>query len=220
MSDKPSVPLSIQRTFLDLSDAEVTNIEKASLRGRVSWRGGFGWDELLRSERVLIFSEAGAGKTHECRVRQQLLWEAGEPAFFLDLATLATSSVREMLTEPEEQRFDVWLRSQSDIATFFLDSIDELKLTLGKLDQALIRLSKAIAGQIGRVRIVITTRPVLVDRELIARHLPLRSPVEAAPTAESFAELIVDRNRRKAADDTKPKAWRNVGLMPLSWDQM
>ena len=55
-----------------------------------------------------------------------------------------------MLTYDEEQRFDAWLRSQSEIATFFLDSYDELKLTLGSFEQALKRLNKALAGQLGR----------------------------------------------------------------------
>ncbi len=68
----------------------------------------------------------------------------------MDLATLAGSSVREMLGgDGEEERLDAWLRSQSEIATFFLDFIDELKLTLGKFDQALKRLNRALAGQLG-----------------------------------------------------------------------
>jgi hypothetical protein len=165
---------SIQRLFCDLSAGEVGDIEQASVLVRDGWRGSFGWDELLRSDRALIVSEAGAGKTYECQAQQVRLWKAGEPAFFLDLATLAGSSVRDMLSQEEEERFEAWLRSQSEVAIFFLDSIDELKLTLGKFDQALKRLNKALAGQLGRARIIVTTRPVPVDRELIARHLPIR----------------------------------------------
>ena len=98
MTDSPS---RIQRSFRDLSDAEVADIEKASLLARVGWTGSFDWNEVLQSKRVLIVSEAGAGKTHECRTQQERLWKAGEPSFFLDLATLATSSVRDMLSEEE-----------------------------------------------------------------------------------------------------------------------
>lgn len=211
---------SIQRTFRDLSDGEVADIGKASLLARAGWRGSLRWDELLRSDRVLIVSEAGAGKTYECRAQQELLWAAGEPAFFLDLATLAISSVQDMLSGEEEQRFNAWRRSQSEVATFFLDSIDELKLTLGNFDQALKRFGKAVAGQLGRVRIVITTRPVPVDRALIARHLPIPDSVEVLPTAEAFADMVMDRSKKKSAEDEKPNAWRNVGLMPLSHEQM
>ena len=211
---------SIKRTFRDLSDAEVADIEKASAFARVGWTGGFGWDELLQSQRVLIVSEAGAGKTYECQAQQAKLWKAGEPAFLLDLATLAGSSVRDMLNADEEERFDAWLRSQSDTATFFLDSIDELKLTLGKFDQALKRLNKALAGQLGRARIIITTRPNPIERELIVRHLPIPVSGEAAPTAEAFADMMMDRTGNKPRDNAGPRARRNVGLMPLSREQM
>jgi len=220
MTEAPSDPASIKRTFRDLSNAEVADIEKASALARVGWTGGFGWDELLHSRRVLIVSEAGAGKTHECQAQQAKLWKAGEPAFFLDLATLAGSSVREMFSEEEEGRLDAWLRSQSEVATFFLDSIDELKLTLGKFDQALKRLNKTLAGQLGRARIIITTRPVPIDRELIVKNLPIPELGEAEPTPEAFADMVMDRNQKKPADDVGPKAWRNVGLMPLSREQM
>ena len=211
---------SISRLFSDLTDVEVSEIDRARAVARLGAERGFSWKELLRSKRILIVSEAGAGKTFECRAQKERLWTAGEPAFFLDLATLAGSSVLEMLSREEEERFDAWLRSQSEIATFFLDSIDELKLTLGKFDQALIRLNKAVAGQLGRARVVITTRPVPVDRELIARHLPVPKPAEAVPTAESFADMAMQRHREKSADHSSPKTWRNVGLMPLSKDQI
>jgi hypothetical protein len=220
LSPQPPRP-SIERSFRDLSDAEVADIEKASALGRIGWTDTFGWDELLRSQRVLIVSEAGAGKTYECRAQQEKLWQAGEAAFFLDLATLAGSSVREMLGgEGEEERLERWLRSQSEIATFFLDSIDELKLTLGKFDQALKRLNKALAGQLGRTRIAITTRPVPIDRELIVRHLPIPVSKEAKPTAEAFADMVMDRKKRDRPNDAEHGAWRNVGLTPLSREQI
>jgi hypothetical protein len=220
MNENASPPSSIQRSFRNLSAAEVADIEKVSVLVRDGWGGSFGWDELLRSDRVLIVSEAGAGKTYECQAQQRRLWTAGEPAFFLELATLAGSSVREMLSQEEEDRFETWLRSQSEVATFFLDSIDELKLTLGKFDQALKRLNKALAGQLGRARVIITTRPVPVDRELIVRHLPVPASAEAAPTAEAFADMVMDRGKKKPQDDSRPKTWRNVGLVPLSPEQM
>jgi hypothetical protein len=220
MTGTHSDPPSIKRLFRELSDAEVADIEKASALARVGRTDSFGWDELLCSQRVLIVSEAGAGKTYECQAQQAKLWKAGEPAFFLDLATLAASSVSDMLGGDEEERLNAWLRSQSEIATFFLDSIDELKLTLHKFDQALKRLNKALAGQLGRARIIITARPVPIDRELIVKHLPIPVSEEAGSTAEAFADMVMDHSKNKPTDNAGPKAWRNVGLMPLSRQQM
>lgn len=212
--------MAINRSFRDLSDVEVADIERASILARMGWSGSFDWDELLLSKRVIMVSEAGAGKTYECQAQQARLWKAGEPAFFLELATLAGNSLRDMLTHEEEQRFEAWLRSQSEIATFFLDSYDELKLTLGNFELALKRLNKALAGQLGRARIIITTRPVPIDRELFQEHLPIPAPREASPTAEAFADMMMERSRDKPANEDGPKPWRNVSLMPLSARQM
>src|SRR3954470_21393678 len=109
LQTRPSDPPCIKRSFRDLSDAEVADIEQASALARVGLTGSFGWDELLRSERVLIVSEAGAGQTYEGQRPQAKLWKGGEPAFFLDLATLSSSSVRDMLEPDEEDRLDAWL---------------------------------------------------------------------------------------------------------------
>src|SRR4051794_5635595 len=62
-----SASVSISRSFRDLSDAEVADIDKASRLSRIGWTGSFGWDEMLRSHRVLMVSEAGVGKTYECQ---------------------------------------------------------------------------------------------------------------------------------------------------------
>ena len=48
----------------------------------------------------------------------------------------------------------------TDVATFFLDSIDELRLSLGSFEQALKCLNRAIGSKLGQSRIVITTRPI------------------------------------------------------------
>ena len=77
-------------------------------------------EDLLRSRRVLMISEAGAGKTHECRGQAQRLWGVGEPAFFIEMAPLATGDIRSLLDDDEEARLNAWLSSQSDVATFFL----------------------------------------------------------------------------------------------------
>jgi hypothetical protein len=207
----------IQRTFRNLSQEEIADIEQASLLSRLGWAKDVGWETLLESQRVLIVSEAGAGKTYECRAQQQALWDQGEPAFFLELSQLATNNLPDLLSREEEVRLEAWLAAQSEIATFFLDSVDELKLTLGSFEGALKRLGKAIGSQLGRVRIVITTRPIAVDQTLIQRHLPVPDQVELAPSRDDFADIATGRVRRDSAKkEDVPPVWRNVALMPLS----
>ena len=98
-------PTGISRTFRDLSDKELAEAETASLLSRWGVSRGVGWDDLLKSRRILIVSEAGVGKTFECRACRDRLMANGEPAFVLELSTLADLDVREMLDPEEQARF-------------------------------------------------------------------------------------------------------------------
>ncbi|MCA1440797.1 hypothetical protein I6F07_11355 [Ensifer sp. IC4062] len=76
----------IERTFQDIPEGKITEADQQSFLASVGWSRGTTWKDLLRSQRVLVISEAGAGKTYECRGQAQRLWDAGEPAFFVELA--------------------------------------------------------------------------------------------------------------------------------------
>jgi len=216
--------MTIERSFRDIPEGKLDEAGQQSFLVDLGWSNATGWDQLLRSKRILVISEAGAGKTYECRAERQRLWDAGGPAFVLELATLATSDVRTMLDHEEEKRLDAWVSSQSDVATFFLDSIDELKLSLGSFEQALKRLNKGIAGQLGRARIIITTRPIPFDEQLVRRLLPVPTlaDTEADANGEAFAQIAMQgrTNRFKPTQDDPPAEWRTVALMPLSDKQI
>lgn len=211
--------MAIQRTFQYIPEGKLSESNHQHALVKLGWSTGTGWKDLLRSKRVLIVSEAGAGKTYECQTQRKLLWDAGEPAFYLELARLAAcSDMRSLLALDEEVRLDHWLASQSELATFFLDSIDELKLSLGKFEEALKRLGKGLSGQLGRARIVITTRPIPFDEQLIRRLLPLPEPQKFEASGDSFARIAMGRNSNGQNPDGKDEVpgWRTVALMPLS----
>ena len=212
----------IERTFQDIPEGKLADADRQSFLVSLGWSSGTTWEDLLRSKRVLMISEAGAGKTHECTERAQRLRDAGEPAFFVELTGLATKDLRSLLGSEEEARLDAWLSSQSDVATFFLDSIDELRLTLGSFQQALKSLEKGIRGQLGRARIVITTRPIPYDEQLIRRLLPIPPTPSAEKPEETFARFAMgDRPAPPVEDDDDATPdWRTVGLMPLSDEQI
>lgn len=209
----------IERTFQNIRDDNLSDADQQSFLVSLGWLKGSTWENLLRSKRVLMISEAGAGKTYECREQAQRLWDAGEPAFFIELAALASKDLRSMLDDKEEARLDAWLSSQSDVATFFLDSIDELELSLGSFELALKRLKKGIGSQLGRARIVITTRPIKFDQQLVRRLLPIPPTPSTEPSEETFAKIAMrDHQNRQAGDKDEEAAtdWRTVALMPLS----
>ena len=116
----------IARTFQDIQEGQLTEADQQAFLVGLGWSTGTLWENLLRSKRVLIVGEAGTGKTYECRSQAKKLRASGQPAFFIEMAALATGDLRSLLDDEEEASLDTWLALQCDVATFFLDSIDEL----------------------------------------------------------------------------------------------
>tara|TARA_B100001063_G_scaffold84427_1_gene78738 strand:- start:432 stop:4739 length:4308 start_codon:yes stop_codon:yes gene_type:complete len=212
----------IDRTFNDIPDGKVNDADQQSFLVSLGWSRGDRWNDLLSSKRVLIISEAGAGKTYECRKQSERLWAEGEPAFFIELAALATEDLRSLLDADEEDRLDRWLVSQSEEATFFLDSIDELKLTMGSFERALKRLKKCIGDQLHRARFVITTRPVPFDEQLVRNLLPVPTASSSESDEEVFAKIAMREHRDKHDNRNKNQSpdWKTVALMPFSDEQI
>jgi hypothetical protein len=139
----------IKRTFREIPEGRIDDEIDHWFGAYLGSSNAPGWEKVLESKRILIVTEAGAGKTYECRSQQKKLWDAGEPAFFLELAQLAEDDIRTILSSDEERRFDAWVGAQSDVATFFLDSVDELKLTRASFESALKRFGMDLPGKSG-----------------------------------------------------------------------
>jgi hypothetical protein len=215
--------MAIERTFQDIPSEDVNKADQQSYLATLARIRHTGWDDLLRSKRILIISEAGAGKTYECQEQQKVLWAKGEPVFFLELSELAKCTLHEMLIGEEEARLKAWIDSQSEIATFFLDSIDELKISQGSFRTAIINLRKGIAEQSGRARVVITTRPTYFDISLVQEFLPIPKHPDIKASGELFAQIAMHGNADKQNDlnkDQTPLEFRTVALLPLSDKQI
>lgn len=212
----------IERIFQDIPDGKLGEADQQAFLVSLGWSRGTTWDDLLRSRRVMMISEAGAGKTYECRSQRQRLWEEGKPAFCVELAALATEDLRSLLDDDEEARLDAWLSSQSDVAIFFLDSIDELKLSQGSFERALKRLKKGIGSQLRRTKIVITTRPIPFDEQLVRQLLPVPPAPSSESSEEIFAKIAMHDYYERQEDSSKDVVpeWRSVALMPLSDKQI
>ena len=213
----------IERTFQNIQEGRLSEADQQSFLVSLGWSTGTTWEHLLRSKRVLIVGEAGTGKTYECRSQAKRLRESGEPAFFIEIAALATGDLRSLLDDEEEACLDMWLSSQSDVATFFLDSIDELRLTRHSFEQALKRLRKGIHSQLGRARIVTTTRPIPLDEQLMRDVLPVPQELSRTRREETFAMIAMHQRPTGQAGseaDNAVLAWRTVALMPLSDSQI
>ena len=221
--------VDLQRRFHELSDSELEDTESL-----LSWSGSefgpdIGWSELLRYPRVILLAEAGSGKTVEMQEQANRLAREGRFAFFLPLESLDGDPIADIISAAEEEQFDQWKTDGKERAWFFLDAVDELKLTDGKLDRALNRLSKAIDGRLGCARIIISCRPSDwrpgSDLNTVQHRLPVpevrrNSPVR--PPEEVFIDALRnehgDRPHVDPEEDESPNQGtvRTVVMLPMN----
>ncbi len=208
----------MDRTFKDLRAPSSKEGEFELAWGERFDESGISWDELLRSRRILIVSEAGAGKTYECESKARELFARGEPAFFISLESVASAGVVATLFGDEHNRFTDWLASSSQIAYFFLDSIDELQLVHRSFKDALRRFAHDIRGAMGRATVVITARPVPIDRQAFKDILPVPTPVRHEDSQDEFIRIAMDGPSKNKDDG--PSSSREVELLPLTGPQI
>ena len=178
--------IDLERRFHILTDTELEDTELLLAWSGYEFSSDTGWSDLLESSRVVLLAEAGAGKTAEMREQARRLAEENKFAFFMAVESLDQESVSALLSSVEERRFEAWKADGEALAWFFLDAVDELKLTRGKLDRALRRLSKSIDGHLDRARIVISCRPSdwrpSRDLPTVQHILPISKRDSAAPS--------------------------------------
>lgn len=175
------IPLG--RTF-DERGAEKSMEEDAldSYAGRLHGKSGaIDWDNIYREDAsCVILGEPGSGKSEELREQEISLRSAGRPAAYVDLKSLLSQSIPGLNNAAGV--IERW-RNGSEIAWFFLDSVDESKLQrVPDFHAALKRMGEWVGADAARARFVISSRisewrPAsdkrLVESELLART-PLR----------------------------------------------
>ena len=208
----------VVRSFFDLPEDHASGMETAEFLADFPLGRKIDWSVLLESNRVLIVSEAGMGKTFECRRTQERLWDQGQSAFFVELANLTDGPLETIISPEEVERFDDWKSAQTERAVFFLDSVDELKLTHKSFESAIRSVATSLSGHLGRATIVVTTRPIAIDRQIISKHLPVPRHEEILDPEVEFANIAMRVEKKKEEPTTV--AWRFVALTQLSEAQM
>jgi len=219
--------VDLSRRFRDLGKDELEAPELLALMNDRSYMPSTGWTELLQCPRVLLLAEAGSGKTVEMQEQVRRLVAEDKPAFFVPLESLDREPLTEVMSPDEERALEVWKKDDQSIAWFFLDVVDELKLTQGKLERALGRLAKAIDGLLHRAYIVISCRPYdwrpSVDMTTIQAKLPI-TKVQPRPFLESdavFLTALRERGGSSSVSKSPPVGRpRVVVLLPLSERQI
>lgn len=187
--------IDLDRRFRPLTDSELEDAE--SLAAGSDYGSGIGWPKLLKYRRLILLAEAGAGKTAEMRQQAKRLAEEDRFAFFVELESLDREPVEDVLPAGGEERLEEWKTDGKAPAWFFLDAVDELKLTRGKLNRALRRLARPLHGSLDRARIVISCRPSdwrpHVDAATVNDLLPVPAQgvdVPSEPSEQVFLDAL------------------------------
>ena len=151
--------IDLERRFHALTGTNLEDLEVLVSRSEHPFGSDIGWPDLLDYSRVILLAEAGAGKTVEMREQVKRLIGEGKFAFFVAMESLDRDPINDCLSPDEAMKFEAWKEDCEAPAWFFLDAMDELKLTRGRLDRALRRLSRDIDGNLHRTRIIISCRP-------------------------------------------------------------
>lgn len=134
------------------------------------------WEELLKRPCVIILGEPGSGKTEELRAITRRLRETGVFAFFCRIEFLQELDVRQALDIGTSIEFDEWITGDKE-AYFFLDSVDEARLSSRKAFEKALRLFvDALGGSLNRASLIVSCRVsewrATADLELLKRYLP------------------------------------------------
>lgn len=132
------------------------------------------WKSLLNEYRTVILAEAGAGKTVEFKEMARALSNKGYPSFFIRIEDI-DRNFDDAFEIGDEDEFEDWLNS-NDEAWFFLDSVDEAKLSHPRaFEKAILRFAKGVEKGAKRAHIYISSRPyswrAKSDKALIDSHL-------------------------------------------------
>ena len=221
--------IDLQRRFRNLTDAELGDTEELTFLDEHGFGPAFGWVDLLEHARVVLLAQAGAGKSREMEEQAKRLVEEGRFAFFLPLESLDREPMVDILSPIDETRFEAWKADYEAPAWFFLDAVDELKLTDGKLDRALRRLSKDINSHLDRARVIISCRPSdwrpSVDLATLNDRLPVPSGHGETPPQspdDAFIRVLkrdsgqTTGSTHGKAEATSSEAVRTVAMLPMN----
>lgn len=184
--------VELNRRFSRLPDSELRDVDSQVALDEHNLPPSLGWPDLLNCHRIVVLAEAGSGKTREVQAQSQRLVREGCDSFFIELDSLAGGIETSIGSVGDRNRFEAWKKLGNGPAWFFLDAVDELKLTGRKFELALRHLSHALNGHLNRAKVVVTCRPSdwrpSRDLDTLQALLPVRENEHMGRRAGSDAE--------------------------------
>src|ERR1700738_4309825 len=132
---------ALDRRFIAWDEEEGSAIER--LKALRADSEEIDWKALRKHQRVVVLAEAGSGKTEELREQTRALAADGEFAFYATVPEAAVEGLAGSLPAAEREHLAAWLASEKP-AWFFIDSVDEAKLSRIQLSLALRKIADGI----------------------------------------------------------------------------
>jgi hypothetical protein len=200
--------INLDRSFIPVKEGEEPRLGWTSEQGR-RYGGWLDWQSLLKHQRVVLLAEAGCGKTTEFEQQAESLREAGQTAFFARVEQLE-GGLEKALGKKKATEFQAWVGGDQP-GYFFLDSVDEARLTQKRFNDALRRLADDIGDDaLSRAHIFISCRPSdwrgEEDRRTFEKRLPPPKPTTAPIASPPPPAWAANRNM---------PAWKVALLAPL-----
>lgn len=206
MANENNKYIQLNRTFheLNLEGNSSDDIDFNNFIGKIN---NFSWSEVIKLRRVILLSEAGAGKTLEIRNAAQKLRLEGKPAFFVRIEHVR-QSFEDSFEEGTFEEFNKWCES-GDEGWLFLDSADEARLREpSDFELALRVLGRKLSKVLPNAHIVITGRTTAwrakTDLLLCEKLFPYSPPqlVENKESEETENQVVAIERKKDAPSAT------------------
>lgn len=173
------------------------------------------WDKVLEGRFSVIVGRANFGKTMELKAMSRALRSQGEPAIYVALHTaLGEDDFEDVLEAEDRKAFVAWKESGGEL-TVFVDSLDEASLgTEDGIRKALRRVSKAICWPNSDVRWVLSSRPAVLNEDVLTLlEAKLRTTLYKGTRKSSsdeeefdttFAEVAASENEYEISEADDP----------------
>ncbi|MBB4305516.1 hypothetical protein GGD81_004596, partial [Rhodobium orientis] len=206
-NDKCTHYVDLARNFRPIEEDASEYRSTRELRHMLGTSTESDWETVLKARRAVVLAEAGNGKTEEFKEQARRIASAGDFACFVPVEDLDDRSLEDALDPDDADRFSSW-RENNGHGHFFVDSVDEARLTNKSLPRCVRSLQKAIHGHAERATIVISCRWSDWDPNHDIRLLNDKLSLVTHPPAEpekGEAALIAlvqrDQNGGRVEDD-------------------
>jgi hypothetical protein len=212
--------IALNRQFLEWHEGTLSDPDLITRFGRSAELSS--WESISANRRVVILAEAGSGKTVEMREQARRRTDAGQFAFYATVEDVGRDGLVDALAFGDRARLASWRGTPDESAWFFVDSVDEAKLSGIRLEKAIRRIADGIAGSERRAHVILSGR--LTDWEFrrdlgqLNDGLPVpKDPVlPPPPTSE---QVLINALRHERAESSPAPAESPLVVLMAALDR-